>query len=379
VYSKTVSTAEAVGRSDGLIEVDYRAFFELSADLLCVATETHFVRLGATWEPMLGYSAEELMSRPFVDFVHSDDREATLAEVATMSDGTKSARFHNRYVRKDGGCVHLEWTARATRVGEEVRIYAIARDRSEEESVRSELVRSNRDLEMFAYAASHDLQTPLRKINSFTKLLSDEMRELIESMEPIQRERVQKYLRFVTEGAERSQDLLNGLLSFSRIGRSVERSWIPMDRALDDAIFILDEAVAERGVEICRSPLPYAVADESLMTRVFQNLLGNAIKFRHDGRTSRIEVGAEERADDWRIYVRDNGIGIDARHQDRVFLIFQRIGAKKKGTGLGLALCKKIVESHGGRIWFDSKLGEGTTFSFTIPKEQRSNDDVDDA
>lgn len=234
----------------------------------------------------------------------------------------------------------------------------------------AKLERSNRDLEQFAYAASHDLQTPLRKVKSFSMLLQQELEPIIAGLEGEQRERVEKYFAFVIESAERSQELVNGLLSFSRTGRRVEKELVSLDKCLDDALFILDEDVKEKRVEVVRHPLPTLVVDASLVTRVFQNLVGNAIKFRHDGRASRVEVGAEERADGWLIYVRDNGVGIDERHKERVFVIFQRIGTKKRGTGLGLALCKKIVESHGGQIWFESVLDEGSTFYFTLPKEQ---------
>jgi len=236
------------------------------------------------------------------------------------------------------------------------------------------LERSNRDLEQFAYAASHDLQTPLRKVKSFSMLLREELAPLLPTIERGRRERIEKYLAFVEAGAEKSQELVNGLLSFSRTGRRLDLARIPLDKCLSDAVFILEEDMREKQVRLHGHPLPVVWADESLMTRVFQNLIGNAIKFRDEGRQPVIEVGAEELPDRWQIYVRDNGIGIDPRHQERVFIIFQRIGTKKQGTGLGLALCKKIVESHGGQIWFESVPGQGATFKFTLPKEQHGDD-----
>lgn len=242
----------------------------------------------------------------------------------------------------------------------------------------AQLERSNRDLEQFAYAASHDLQTPLRKVKSFSLLLRDELAPIMGKVEPDQRERIEKYLAFVIAGAEQSQELINGLLSFSRTGRRSEKGLVSLDACLDDALFILDDDLREKQVQLSRSPLPAVWADASLMTRVFQNLIGNAIKFRHEGRVPEIEIGSERLPGDWLVYVRDNGIGIDQRHQERVFVIFQRIGTKKRGTGLGLALCKKIVEHHGGRIWFESVLGKGTTFKFTLPKEHHG-DALDDA
>lgn len=236
----------------------------------------------------------------------------------------------------------------------------------------SELERSNRDLEQFAYAASHDLQTPLRKVKSFSLLLRDELEPVLADLDEEQRVRVAKYFSYIIEGAERSQDLINGLLSFSRTGRKVEKSPVCMRTCIDGALFILDEDIREKGAEVtCPADWPTVCVDESLMTRVFQNLVGNAIKFRDDDRAPRIRISYDERERELLVSVQDNGIGIDARHQERVFLIFQRIGTKKRGTGLGLALCKKIIESHGGRIWFESVVGVGTTFNFTLPREQQ--------
>ena len=250
---------------------------------------------------------------------------------------------------------------------------------SDLEEYAAKLERSNRDLEQFAYAASHDLQTPLRKVKSFSLLLKEEMQPLIASLDEEKRDRLEKYLSFVIGGAERSQELINGLLSFSRIGRNVELEKVDLDECLDAALFILSDDLREKGVRIARSPLPTASVDESLMTRVFQNLVGNAIKFRCDCRRPVVEVEAEEGPEHFTIHVTDNGIGIDSRHSDRVFVIFQRIGTHKNGAGLGLALVKKIVEGHGGKVWFTSEQGSGTTFSFTIPKELHCGDErIDD-
>lgn len=249
----------------------------------------------------------------------------------------------------------------------------------QELKVRAEkLERSNRDLEQFAYAASHDLQTPLRKVKSFSMLLREELAPLLEEVDEEKRQRIEKYLDFVTQGSEQSQQLIDGLLSFSRTGRNIDRSVVDLDDCLDAALFILSDDIREKGVTIKRTPLPTELVDESLMTRVFQNLVGNAIKFRAQERAPEVEVGAEDDADRHTIFVKDNGIGIDDRHSERVFVIFQRIGTQKNGAGLGLALVKKIVESHGGAVWFESTPGEGTTFKFTLPKVLDSDVRLDD-
>jgi len=245
----------------------------------------------------------------------------------------------------------------------------------------TELEHSNRDLEQFAYVASHDLQTPLRKVRSFTALLRDELEPLEEWMGHEKRANVKKYLAFIISGAEQSQELVNGLLSFSRIGRKLEMSPVPIQKAIGDALFILQDDIADKKVTVAQDhEMPTVVADESLLKRVFQNLIGNAIKFRSEEPPC-IRIRSQDQGDCWEFTVEDNGIGIDEAHQDRVFQIFQRLGNRKRGMGLGLALCKKIIESHGGNIWFTSTPGEGSAFHFTLPKEaaQHAPDTVHDA
>ena len=240
---------------------------------------------------------------------------------------------------------------------------------AELERTNRELAQSNRDLEQFAYVASHDLNTPLRKVKSFTLLMQEELEDVIAELPEERRERIQQYMQFVADGADKSQQLISGLLAFSRTGRILDIQEVSLDKPLDDALFILSDDIQKKSVEVERGPMPVVYADASLMTRVFQNLIGNAIKFRRDGERPIVYVSSTEHEDEWEIAVRDNGIGIQDRHAERVFVIFQRIGTRKRGMGLGLALCKRIVERHGGRIWFDSVVGEGSTFHFTVPKE----------
>jgi len=246
--------------------------------------------------------------------------------------------------------------------------------RAELERINRDLEQSNRDLEQFAYVASHDLNTPLRKVKSFTVLMQEELADVIADLPEERRERVQQYMQFVADGADKSQQLIGGLLAFSRTGRILDIEQMRLDGPLDDALFILAEDLQNKGATVRRGPMPIVYADPSLMTRVFQNLIGNAVKFRSDDRKPEIEISCEERPDEWEVSVSDNGIGISERHSERVFVIFQRIGNRKKGMGLGLALCKRIVERHGGRIWFESTLGSGTKFFFTVPKEPRRDE-----
>ncbi|MEU2144160.1 MULTISPECIES: sensor histidine kinase [Streptomyces albovinaceus subgroup] len=227
-----------------------------------------------------------------------------------------------------------------------------------------ELRRSNSELEQFAYVASHDLQEPLRKVASFCQLLEKRYGTELD-------DRGKQYIAFAVDGAKRMQVLINDLLTFSRVGR-VHEGWKPVDlgRSLDRALGNLAAAVEESGAVVERSEeLPELVGDATALTMVWQNLVGNAVKFRHPDRPPRITVDCEREDENWHLTVSDNGIGIAPEFADKVFVIFQRLHARDEydGTGIGLALCRKIIEFHGGRIWLEPEPGEGTRIHFTLP------------
>ena len=224
-----------------------------------------------------------------------------------------------------------------------------------------ELERSNQELEQFAYVASHDLQEPLRKIINFTQLLAQRYDGQLD-------EKADSFIGYIVDGAERMRTLINDLLTYSRVSTR-EKAFAPIDleTALDVALDGLSVAVEQSGARVTREPLPTLMADDGQMVQLFQNLIGNAIKFRSEA-PPRVHVGAERRQDGWRFRVQDNGIGIDPEYAERIFVIFQRLHGRGEyaGTGIGLAVCKKIVERHDGRIWVESKAGEGATFYFTL-------------
>ncbi|MGV0815435.1 CHASE3 domain-containing protein [Mycolicibacterium boenickei] len=232
-----------------------------------------------------------------------------------------------------------------------------------------ELRRSNAELEQFAYVASHDLQEPLRKVASFCQLLEKRYGDKLD-------ERGVEYIGFAVDGAKRMQNLINDLLTFSRVGRlNATHTEVDLDATFDSALSNLTTAIDESGAEIRRpeGPLPSVDGDPTLMAMVWQNLIGNAVKFRHDGVAPRIDVdyreGTGELAENWVFSVSDNGIGIGEEFVDKVFVIFQRLHGRDafSGTGIGLALCKKIIEHHGGSIWIDTTYTPGTRFMFTLP------------
>jgi signal transduction histidine kinase len=230
-----------------------------------------------------------------------------------------------------------------------------------------DLRRSNTELEQFAYVASHDLQEPLRKVASFTQLLQRRYGDQLD-------ERADQYIEFAVDGAKRMQQLINDLLAFSRVGRvNVERSVVPLEKVVSDALSNLADTIDACGavVEIetgGHDGLPQVHGEPALLVAVFQNLIGNAIKFRGEAPpVVRVSLTRRDRA--WEFAVADNGIGIEAEYAERIFVIFQRLHGKEAyaGTGIGLALCRKIVDYHGGRIWLDTTVESGTTFRFTLP------------
>jgi len=230
-----------------------------------------------------------------------------------------------------------------------------------------DLERSNAELEQFAYVASHDLQEPLRKVASFCQLLEQRYKGQLD-------ERADQYIEFAVDGAKRMQQLINDLLAFSRVGRSAG-DLVPIDlgETVQRALADLDATIGDSNATVDVGALPVVRGDASLLTLVFQNLIGNAIKFRSDA-PPEIRIAAERDGDRWLISCTDNGIGIDAAYADRVFVIFQRLHPKDEyaGTGIGLAMCRKIVEHHGGRIWLEPSDGPGTTFRLTLPALEES-------
>jgi light-regulated signal transduction histidine kinase (bacteriophytochrome) len=240
----------------------------------------------------------------------------------------------------------------------------VERARTELLARTEDLARSNADLEQFAYVASHDLTEPLRKVANFCQLLERQYGDRLD-------DKAKQYIAFAVDGARRMQILITDLLTFSRVGRTTERfADVALDAVVDRAMANLDDSLAEAQAEIVRTKLPTVRGDALLLTALFQNLIGNSVKYRGED-PPRVEISATRGSDQWLVTISDNGIGIDPKYGDRVFAIFQRLHLRDQydGTGIGLAMCRKIVEFHGGRIWLAEPVSRGATFRFTLAAE----------
>lgn len=416
-----------------LREDRFRSLVQNSSDVIVVLTEDGTVRyVSDSCQRILGYASENLVGEDTQDFVHPDDVERTVAAFSGLVDcpeNTFSVEF--RFRHGNGSWRILEATASNLLDHPSVAgIVANARDvteqrRAEEKVERyaTQLERSNRDLENFAYVISHDLREPLRMVTSFLRLLEKRYADILD-------EKGREFIEYAVDGATRMRAMIDALLDLSRV-KTRGRPFEPVDteEVLDRTLRVLAQLIEESRAEVTHDPLPTVSADAAQLAQVFQNLIANAIKFRRDGVPPRIHIaasarrmqehtsspsGSSRRAEDiasplagmdhprerrregggaaspgaarrmqehplpssshqeglwWVLVVRDNGIGIDPKQADRIFQIFQRLHteAEYPGLGMGLALCKRIVERHGGRIWVEASPGAGSAFHFTLP------------
>jgi PAS domain S-box-containing protein len=357
---------------EDITERRWMRYFNLSHDLLCVATlDGYFVEFNPSFQRVLGYYNGDLLSKPFYEFVHPEDRSRTESAIKKLGTGLQLTDFRNRFRCTDGSYRWFDWTCAAPLSGDRF-LYAAARDvteivqyEEERQHLTTELTRSNADLEQFAYVASHDLQEPLRAVAGCVQIIQKRYTAKLDAG-------ADELIFHTVDGVKRMQALINDLLEYSRVSRKGnEFAPVDLNIVLTRALGNLEVSLSETGALVTHDPLPTVFADRGQMIRLLQNLLGNALKF-HGSAKPTIHLGVERADNAWRISVRDNGIGIPSEYLERIFILFQRLHTRTEypGTGMGLAICKKIVERHGGQISAQSEPAVGSTFQFTLPCDE---------
>jgi PAS domain S-box-containing protein len=390
-------------------EQRFRRLLEAAPDAMVICRENgEIVLVNTRTESMFGHSQEELLGQHIrllvpewtYDLPWLPDEDAVADPIPLAAPRELNA------VHRDGHGIPVEISASPLEVDEGLLITSAIRDISErkkaeqarakvEEEVRllnshleelnahleervlartEELRRSNEELAQFAYVASHDLQEPLRTVSVYTQLLARHYGSVLNANGD-----ARLFMEFITESAQRMEYLIRDLLRFSQIDCPDVEQLISIDskNSFDEAITNLKTSIDEHSATISHDPLPQVKCDPIQLTRLFQNLISNAIKYRNPDQAPVIRVSARLSGREWCFSIADNGIGIDPQYAERVFGIFKRLhGRDNPGTGIGLAICKKIVARHGGRIWVESQLGAGATFHFTLPGEMTPQDRV---
>ncbi|MEG3833185.1 PAS domain S-box protein [Microcoleus sp. MON2_D6] len=352
-------------------EFKYRQIVELAEEGIWVIDRNGLTNyVNHAMARMLGYSELEMFGRPLFEFMDKSEKEKALDHIERRKQGIGD-QHEFKFKSKDGKDI---WTHMSTSPVMDSQdnllsccalVYNItSRKEAEQQMLQltEDLKRSNEELEQFAYVASHDLQEPLRAVTSYTQLLAQRYQGNLD-------DRADKYIHYIVDGATRMQQLINDLLAYSRLGtRGQEFEQADCNAVVKQTMCNLQIAIAETKAVITCDAMPTVMADEFQLVQLFQNLVANSIKFcRQD--IPLIHIAACRQESEWVFSVRDNGIGIDPQYADRIFIIFQRLHGRRQysGTGIGLAMCKRIVERHGGRIWVESQEGKGATFYFTIP------------
>ena len=330
-----------------------------------------YVRINKAVEELFGYSKDEILGKSNYDLFPKEQADLLHAsDVKTLNSEKPFVIGENLAHTSYKGIHTLEKKVLIKNSnGDPIYIIGMANDAAESKKIRAaldiktkELVRSNTELEQFAYVASHDLQEPLRMVTSYLQLLEKRYYDKLD-------QDAKDFISFALEGSNRMRSLIHSLLEYSRINRAKPFEEIGLNLLLKDVLEDLNSSIEENSATINITKLPKICGDPALINQLFQNLIANAIKFK-DVRDPVIEIAFKEQNEEYLFSVKDNGIGIKEEYLDKIFVIFKRLHSREKypGTGMGLAICKKIVERHGGSIWVESKYGEGSTFFFTIKK-----------
>jgi PAS domain S-box-containing protein len=350
-------------------EIQYRRLFESARDAILIvdASSGEVVDMNPYFNELTRYQRGQVVGKRFwdLDVFHKSEEAARLIPETRRE---RNARYDSVRVRaRDGAELILEIISNPYRVRDSEFIQVNIRDVTERRRMEERLRRSNLDLQQFAFAASHDLQEPLRTVTSFSQLLKQQHAGKLGA-------EADKHLDFIVSAADRMSHMVLDLLGYSQIVRA-ETSFSPVsaEAALASAILNLQMAIKNSDARVTFDHLPTVVMDQTQLMQLLQNLISNAIKYR-SAEPPRIHLSARETASEWVFSVADNGLGIEPKYAEHIFTVFKRLhGREYPGTGIGLALCKRIIERHGGRIWVESELGKGSTFYFTVPKIPTSN------
>jgi PAS domain S-box-containing protein len=338
--------------------------------MFMIDPQGNLISWNAGVEHLLGYSEQEWIGQHASIIFTPADKAVEVCESemqkAQESGGATDIRWHRR---KDGTEFFANGFMNSLRNDEDVLIgYAkIMTDETARKQLQDSLTESNSALEQFAYVASHDLQEPLRTMGMYAQLLARKYEGKLDA-------EADQSLAFIVSAAGRMSSLVQDLLAYARLTTEDERpSSIALDEDLEAAITHLDRAIQDSDARITHDPMPTLPVDRGQMVRLFQNLVGNAVKYRKPGQPSEVHISAEQKGTEWVISIRDNGIGFDPQYASIIFAPFKRLHTVEEypGTGVGLAICRRIVQAQGGRIWAESQPGEGTTVFFTLPVESR--------
>jgi PAS domain S-box-containing protein len=365
----TEQLRESEEKYRSIVETANEGIWKIDADLI-----TTFVN--EKMADMLGYTSQEMTGRSAMDFMDEAGKVGIRKNYVHRRQNLKES-FEQEFIRKDGTRIitAVNISPFQNSIGEFSGSLGLLTDITERKKVenalkesREKLLQSNKELESFARIASHDLQEPLRMVSSFTQLLEQQYGDKLD-------DRAREYIQFAVEGAHRMYNLLNGLLSYSRIQRKRnEYTAVDLNHVLENVKKNLAISITKRNALISSEKLPVILADESQINQLLQNIISNGIKFSNE--PPRIYVSSKTERDKYIVSVRDEGIGIEPQYYGKIFQIFQQLHARNEyeGTGIGLSICKSIVERHEGHIWVESEPGKGSTFFFSLPRKKSTKE-----